>query len=264
MVTSSTVVTTIDGAVATLRLDRAEKRNAIDSATARGIHDAMERFDADDAVRVIVVIGTDGAFSAGADMTESLAAYEEGNRRFNPSAASAARVAASPKPTIAAIDGPTYGAGALLACACDIRIVTARSRFRFPGADYGLVVGAAGLPRLVGVALAKELIYTSRVVDAEEAGRIGLANRVVPVEELEGVVATLAEQIAAASPLATRWAKRVIDAAAAGGEAAALEAQSDLVLRGGEDNVTRFRRATQRITGAGGAGGGASTNGTTP
>jgi len=243
------IVGVADG-VGRMRLNRPDKRNAISAAMAAQIHEAMEQLDAAGDVRVIVVEGTAGAFSAGADMAESNASYEAGERRFNPSSEAAARVGASPKPTIAAVDGPAYGAGALLACACDIRVVTERTRFRFPGADYGLVVGAAGLAVLVGNALAKELIFTSRVVDAAEAARIGLANRVVGNDALAAAVDELAGQITEGSPLAAAWAKRVIDAAT-GSAAAELEAQADLVLRGGADHRARFARATRRVTGGG-------------
>jgi enoyl-CoA hydratase/carnithine racemase len=241
--------TSIEDGVARLRLVRPEKRNAISGAMAAEIHEAMAAFDHDDSVLAIVVEGSGGAFSAGADMTESLAAYEAGDRRFNPSAAAAARVGSSPKPTIAMIEGPAYGAGALLACACDIRVLAEGARFRFPGAEYGLVVGAAGLTRLAGNALAKELILTSRVVEAEEALRIGLANRVVPAADLERETLELARQIAQNSPLAAQWSKRVIDAPP--GEAEALEVRADLLLRGGPDHRERFAKATERITGRG-------------
>jgi enoyl-CoA hydratase/carnithine racemase len=243
------VVVSVAHGVGRLRLNRPEKRNAIDSAVAREILAAMRRLDADDSVVVIVVEGTEGSFCAGADMGEALAAYEAADFRFNPSEDAALRVGASPKPTIAAIDGPAYGAGAQLACGCDLRICSDRARFRFPGAEYGLVVGAARLERLVGNALAKELIFTSRVVGADEAARIGLANRVVPSDQLAATVDELAASIAASSPEALRWAKAAIDAASAGGDAEAIERQSDLVLRGGTDNMDRFGRATRRITG---------------
>lgn len=246
------VVSVRDG-IGRLRLNRPEKRNAISAALAAQIHEAMERLDDDPSVAVIVVEGTGGAFSAGADMNESNAAYEAGERRFNPSAEAAARVGASPKPTIASIDGPAMGAGALLACSADLRVITDRVRFRFPGAEYGLVVGAAGLSSLVPKAIAKELIYTSRIVEAEEALRLGLASRVVPAEDLEASTLDLARAVAAASPLALEWSKRVIETGAAGGDAATLEAQADLVLRGGADHRERFSKATQRVTGRTGA-----------
>ena len=113
--------------------------------------------------------------------------------------------------------------------------------------------GAVGLPRLVGNALAKELLFTSRVVDAEEAVRIGLANRVVPDGTLEAATAEMAEAIAKASPLALTWIKRVVDAATPSGDGPQLEHNSDLVLRGAPDHVTRFTSATNRITGRGGS-----------
>ena len=248
---SELVETSVDGAVAHLRLNRPKKRNAMNAEVSHGVIAAMAAFDGDEAVRVIVVEGADGAFSAGADMAEAMEHYDAGEHRFNPSAEAAERVGASPKPTIAAIDGPAYGAGALLACACDLRMLTDRSNFRFPGADYGLVVGAAGLTAIIGAALAKELIFTSRVVDAEEAQRIGLANRVVSPEELIASVEELATAIADASPLAVHWAKRAIDATIGAGDGVGVEAQADRLLRGGSDHMERFSRATERVTGRG-------------
>lgn len=246
------VLASIEGGVGTLRLNRADRRNAISADLATQLHAAIEALDANDDVIAVIVMGSGGAFSAGADMNESLAAYERGERRFNPAAEAAARVAASAKPTIAAIEGPAYGAGALLAGACDIRIVSETARFRFPGAEYGLVVGAVALPRLVGAALAKELLFSGRVVEAQEAVRIGLANRVVAPDQLEAEARALAGEIAKASPLALGWIKRVVDASVSGADAAALEHAADLVLRGGADNITRFSAATQRVTGRGG------------
>ena len=243
------LVTSVEDGIGRLRLNRADKRNAINEPLSRAILEAMEQMDADDAVHVIVIEGTDGSFCAGADMGEALAAAEGGDRRFNPSRDAAARVASSEKPTIAKIDGPAYGAGALLACGCDLRVMSDRSRMRFPGADYGLVVGAAALTVLVGPVLAKELIYTSRVVDAEEALRIGIANRVVAADDLDAEELELATAVAAASPLAARWAKQVINAAATGGDAMGIEGQADLVLRGGADHMARFATATSRIVG---------------
>src|SRR5688500_19727795 len=106
------VLTSVEDGVGTLRLNRADKRNAMSSELAQQLHAAIEALDANNEVVAVIVVGSGGAFSAGADMNESLAAYERGERRFNPSAEAAARVAASPKPTIAAIEGPAYGAGA--------------------------------------------------------------------------------------------------------------------------------------------------------
>ncbi len=246
------VVVSVGEGVGRLRLNRPQKRNALNSDLARAIIEGMTRLDGDPSVVVIVIEGTDGSFCAGADMTEMLAAEQAGVVNANVAGRATDRVAASPKPLIAAIDGPAYGAGALLACACDIRILSDRSRIRFPGAEYGLVVGAVALPRLVGPALAKELIFTSRVVEPEEALRVGLANRVVSPEAMTAAVDEMARTIAAASPDALRWSKATIDAAVGGGDAVALEHQADLLLRGSEDNTRRFTAATQRVTGRSG------------
>ncbi len=242
------IVTVADG-VGRLRLNRPDKRNALNSELSQQVQQAMARLDQDPDVVCIVIEGSDGAFCAGADMGEALSHYEEGDYRFNPSEAAAGRVAASTKPLIAAVDGPAYGAGALVACSCDIRVASERARFRFPGSEYGLVVGADALPTLVGGPMAKELIFTGRVVDAQEAARIGLVNRTVPLDEFQSTVDELAAAIAASSPLALHWAKATINAAVTGGDANGLEHQADLLLRGGPDNMTRFGAATRRVTG---------------
>jgi enoyl-CoA hydratase/carnithine racemase len=243
------VVTSVQDGVGRLRLNRADKRNALNEEMSDLILAAMRDLELDDAVVCIVIEGTDGSFCAGADMAEANAAYEAGRDRFNPSAYAAARGASAVKPVVAAVDGPAYGAGALLACSCDIRVASERSRFRFPGSEYGLVVGAHALPTLVGGPVAKELIFTGRVVDAQEAARIGLVNRTVSVEEFPAAVDEMARAIAAASPFALEWSKRTINTAITGGNALAVEQQADLILRGGPDHKVRFGAATRRVTG---------------
>ena len=245
----SLVVVTVADGIGRLRLNRADKRNALNEEMSGQVLAAIQQLELDDDAVCIVIEGTDGAFCAGADMAEANAAYEAGQHRFNPSAYAAAAVGSATKPTIAAIDGPAYGAGALLACSTDIRIASERARFRFPGSEYGLVVGAHALPSLVGGPIAKELIFTGRVVDAEEAARIGLVNRTVAAADFAATVDEIASQIAASSPLALEWSKRTINTALTGGNALAVEQQADLLLRGGPDHKTRFGAATRRVTG---------------
>ena len=251
------VLESVSDGVATIRLNRPSKRNAVNAALALALQRAAARADADPAVAAIVIAGAPGIFSAGADMTEALATYEShggspGAAVANPLGDAARRIQYSPKPTIAAVDGPAYGGGAVLALACDLRLVTPRGRFRFPGAENGLIVGPVALTRLVGPAVAKELLFSSRVVEAEEAVRIGLANRLVAEDALEGEVAALTGAVARSSPQAIGWLKRVADAAASGGDARALEEQADRMTRGSADNLERFRAATERVTGRGG------------
>lgn len=232
--------------VAFVRMNRPEKRNAFNRELSLAVANLIEKFEANDDVRAVILTGTGEAFSAGADMTESLAAIEEGTRG-DQMAQAIVRVARFSKPLIAAVNGYAFGGGAALAVICDIRIASEQASFRFPGAAYGLVVGGSQLPRLVGPANAKELIFTARTVDAQEAGRIGLVNRVVPHETLDAVAWELAEQIAQQSPSAVRWSKAVIDAATTVEKGGELEIDANRELRGSPDNVARFREATQRV-----------------
>ena len=232
--------------VAWLRMNRPEKHNAFHRDLSQAVFDAMEALDADEAVRVAVLTGSGKAFSAGADMTEALASFDSGGRG-DAMAQAVARVARFTKPIVAAINGYAFGGGAALAISCDIRIASERASFRFPGASYGLVVGGSQLPRIVGAAKAKELIFTARVVDAGEAERIGLVNRVVPHDDLEPVAAELAQQIAEQSPGAVRWSKAVIDAATTVEKGIELEIDANRRLRGSPEHLARFRAATERV-----------------
>jgi enoyl-CoA hydratase/carnithine racemase len=232
--------------VAFLRLNRPEKHNAFNNELSSAVAAIFDELAADDEVRVAVLTGSGDAFCAGADMTEALAGIEAG-RRGDGMAQAVVRVAAFPKPVIAGVNGYAFGGGAALACACDLRLASDRASFRFPGAAYGLVVGGSQLPRLVGAAKAKELIFTARVVDAAEAERIGLVNRVVPHDELEGVAWELALQIAQQSPHAVRWSKAVIDAATTLDKGIELEVEANRALRGSPDHIARFRDATRRV-----------------
>ena len=179
-------------------------------------------------------------------MNEAVAAIAE-NGRSDGMAAAVVRAARFPKPLLACVNGAAYGGGALLAITCDIRIASETAAFRFPGAAYGLVVGGSQLPRIVGAALAKELLFTGRVVDAEEALRIGLANRVVPVDQVEQVTMEMARQIAANSPQALRGTKQAVDRATEVDEALRVEAEWNAGLRASPEHHERFRAAADRV-----------------
>ena len=234
-----------DGA-ALLRMNRPDKRNAFNRDLSLAVTQAIDELESDDATRAVILTGVGEAFCAGADMTEALASFDSGGRG-DVMAQAAVRVARFTKPIIAAVNGFAFGGGAVLAAVCDIRYASEQASFRFPGASYGLVVGGTQLPRLVGPAKAKELIFTARTVAAEEAGRIGLVNRVLPHEALEGAAWELALQIAANSPDAVRWSKAVIDAATAAEKGIELEIEANRKLRGSPDHMSRFRAATERV-----------------
>ena len=241
------------GAVAVLTLNRPDKRNAMNRAMSARLAELVEELEADDAINVIVLTGAgDKAFCAGADMGEALERQNQpasqvqsaGGRNLN----GAASIARASKPVIAAVNGFAYGLGAQLAISTDIRIASPEAKFRFVGASYGLVVSGVDLPRLVGPAVAKELLFTTRVVEAGEAEKLGLVNHVVAQEGLLASAVEMAEQVAANSPLAVRWAKKVIDAASTIQEARQIEAEAS-ALRGSSDQSARFRVAAERIVG---------------
>ena len=248
------VIVENSGAVGVVRLNRPEKHNALNTRLSHELIAALDELEADDAVNVIMLTGAgEKAFCAGADMTEAVGPDSSGNASDGgapgPPAEAVARVLRTRKPIIAAVNGYAYGGGAVLAINCDIRIASENARFRFVGASYGLVVGAFQLPRIVGAPLAKELIFTARTVDAQEALRIGLANRVVPLEELEGTVAEMAQAIASHSRAAVMASKEVIDIATSNREALRREVEENVQLRQSEEHRARFRAAAQRVTG---------------
>jgi enoyl-CoA hydratase/carnithine racemase len=236
-----------DGGVAIVRMQRADKHNAFNRELGSAVTGALDMLEKDGAVVAVVLTGTGDAFSAGADMGEAVAAID-GSGRSEGMGSAIARVARFSKPLIAAVNGICYGGGALLAISCDIRIASENAAFRFPGASYGLVVGGAQLPRIVGAAYAKELLYTGKVVRAGEALRIGLVNHVVPRAELDATVMDMATQIAANSLEALVATKEVVDRASQADDGFGREAEWNAKLRQSPEHHERFRAAADRVT----------------
>jgi enoyl-CoA hydratase/carnithine racemase len=221
-----------DGVRATIVIDRAAKKNAIDEAAWRAFGDVAAQIAADPEIAVVVVRGASGIFSAGADIAEFVALTTADAARRD-AFADAVRggeeaVATVDRPTIAAIEGVCVGGGCQIALACDIRIAAEGTRFGITPAKLGIVYPVASTRRLVaavGRAAAKDLLFTGRLILAEEALRIGLVDRVVPAGDLASEVETLAGQILANSRYSLAASKRTVDAL--DGEApdhAALEA----------------------------------------
>jgi enoyl-CoA hydratase len=182
------------GAAAVLTIDRPERRNAVDRATARALHEGLARFEADDGARALILTGAGGeAFCAGADLK---AMDLEVDDQAGPMGFS--RLAAS-KPTIAAIDGWCLAGGLELALWCDLRLATPASTFGCFERRWGVPLvdgGTQRLPRVIGLGRALDLILTGRPVDATEAERIGLVTAVTaPEAHLERALA-LAEALA--------------------------------------------------------------------
>ena len=238
-----------EGSVATIRLNRPEKHNAINLQMSQELHDCLDALESDDDVRAIIVTGVgDRAFCAGADMTQAVEMMASGEERADHAAQANYRVLRVKKPIIAAVNGYAYGGGGLMAINCDIRLCAENARFRFVGASYGLVVGGSHLPRIIGAPMAKELIFTARTVDSEEALRIGLANHVVPNDELESTALQMANEIATHSPSAVLASKEVIDIATSVKDAGRAELAHNIELRQSDEHRERFRAATDRVT----------------
>lgn len=232
-----------------LSLNRPASHHALNRELASILASAIDKAETDEAIKAIVITGTGNkAFCAGQDMVE-----EKDRDRASGEKVSAYiaidRFSDTPMPLIAAVNGYCFGGGAALACACDIRLASENATFRFPGAEYGLVVGAAALPRIVGVAKAKEFILTAKRIEAQEAKRCGLVNDVYSQEELLAQALDMAEQIAANSVLAVRESKRIMDAATLNNDARHSENSINSVLRGSDEQSFRFESATRKVTG---------------
>jgi 2-(1,2-epoxy-1,2-dihydrophenyl)acetyl-CoA isomerase len=218
--------------VATITLNRPDARNALDIVMRRELIAALDEVEADAAARVLILTGAGGHFCAGGDvktMREKRHTAAEGRARVELLNAMVRRLVDFPKPTIAMVDGYAVGAGSNLALCCDLIVASDRAKFGELFWKIGLVPDGGGtwlLPRVVGLARAKELIFTADVIDAAEALRIGLVNRVVPVAELEAATRALAEKIAAGPPAVLKMAKHMVNRAATSDLAAALDLEA--------------------------------------
>ena len=236
-------------AVATITLNRPEARNALDIAMRRELVAALDEVEADEAARVLVLTGAGGHFCSGGDvktMRERRSTAAEGRARVELLNAMVTRLVEFPKPTIAMVDGYAVGAGSNLALGGDLIVASDRAKFGELFWKIGLVPDGGGtwlLSRVVGLARAKELIFTADVIDAAEAARIGLVNRVVPAAELQSVTRALAEKIAAGPPAVLRMAKHMVNRAATSDLAAALdlEAFSQGIALASEDHQEGLR-----------------------
>ncbi|HKX07037.1 MAG TPA: enoyl-CoA hydratase-related protein [Stellaceae bacterium] len=208
----------IEGGIATITLNRPERMNAFTWEMIDAWAEALVECRSNDAVSVVIVTGAGKAFCSGGDIGEM---RKRGERtpleRKSELEAHVHKIPlaleALDKPVIAAINGAATGAGLDLALMADLRFAAESARLGETYVKVGLVPGAGGawfLPRLVGTARALELFWTGDVIDAREAERIGLVNRVVPDAELLATTRALAEKIAAGPPLSVRLIKRAV------------------------------------------------------
>ncbi|MGH7785956.1 MAG: enoyl-CoA hydratase/isomerase family protein [Candidatus Binatia bacterium] len=211
---------THDGDIATLRLNQPDTRNAMSPAMGEEVQDAMAALGAHPTARVLIVTGEGKAFSAGGDL--GMLARDAGldgatkagmggpPREFYKRFLSVREL---PIPTIAAINGHAIGAGLCFALACDMRIATSNAKLGMTFTKLGIHPGMGAtylLPRLIGSARAAELLFTGRIISADDALGLGIVNRVVAHEAFPAAVQALADEVAAAGPVAVKLVKRAL------------------------------------------------------
>jgi len=205
----------VEAGVGTIRLER-PPMNALSRQVQEEIREAALEAAARVDVRAVVVYGGPKVFAAGADIKEMAEmSYQDMLVASGPLQSAFTAVAQIPKPVVAAVTGYALGGGCELALCCDLRVIGDNAKMGQPEILLGIIPGAGGtqrLPRLIGPSRAKELIFTGRFVGAEEALRIGLADRVVAPDDVYTEALALAQQLAAGPQLALRAAKLAIDA----------------------------------------------------
>jgi enoyl-CoA hydratase len=199
--------------VGLIRLNRPEVLNALNDILMNELMDALLDFDSDTSIGSIVLTGNDRAFAAGADIKEmALATAVEMLQKDHISTFD--RIQRIIKPVIAAVSGWCLGGGNELAMSCDMIIASETAKFGQPEINLGIIPGAGGtqrLTRIVGKALAMEMILNNRTLTAQEALRLGLINKVEPVEQFLETALKLAQEIAARAPLAVRLGKEAVN-----------------------------------------------------
>jgi enoyl-CoA hydratase len=195
------ILVDVENGVAVLTLNRPEKLNAMNRKLSQELHRAVKEMEADDRVGCIVITGAgERAFSAGGDIKEQLsddAQYSQDELESLRNQKRSYEIAACSKPTIGMMNGLAYGGAAVLASSLDMRVGCEDTKFRFLAAAYGRINSTWTLPNQVGWPIAKELLFTARIVGAEEAYRIGLLNHLVSRAQLREKTMQLAAMIAA-------------------------------------------------------------------
>lgn len=230
------VLIEIRGPVVHLSLNRPDRLNALSEAMCTALVSAIARAGADESVRVVVLKGTGRAFSAGGDVKQMAQDIADGRpaayfgRPLGAIHAAALAIRNLPKPVVAVLQGAVAGAGLNLALCCDYRIAADNAVLIQAFTSLGLVPDTGGtylLPRLIGLARATELLFEGRPVDAQEAERLGLVHRVVPLEQLEGAADALADRLAARPTRALGQTKRLMHESFGNTLAAQLAAEQE-------------------------------------
>lgn len=205
-----------EGNIAIVSINRPKALNALNSETLKELDNVIDEISNDEGIFAVILTGAgEKAFVAGADISEMKDMNVLEGRKFGILGNKVFRkIELLEKPVIAAVNGFALGGGCELSMACDIRIASEKAKFGQPEAGLGITPGFGGtqrLPRLVGMGMAKELIYSTRTINAQEALRIGLVNRVVAPEALMEEAKKLAKDIASKAPIAVKLCKEAIN-----------------------------------------------------
>ena len=214
-------------------IDRQEAHNALNSEVLEELIEALSAAGADSGVRAVIVTGAgERAFIAGADIKEMSRKSPQEAREFAKKGHLLTRlVEEMDKPVIAAVNGVALGGGCELAIACDVRIASENAKFGQPEVNLGIPPGwgaTVRLPRVVGEGVAREMVFSGKVLGAEEALKVGLVNAVVPPDKLDEEARKLASTIASRAPIAVGFAKRSMNRARALDSESAAELEADL------------------------------------
>jgi enoyl-CoA hydratase len=231
---AETLELSIEGGIALLRLDRESRLNAINPAMVKDLAEALDRIEADESVRAVVLTGTGRAFCAGADISaldqldsaDRVLEFLEGIQRV------LNRLEDLRRPTIAAMNGLAFGGGCEIAISCDLRILAEGAAIGVPEIKIGVLPGAGGtqrLARLLPPAVAKQMIYFGEPLSAEDALRHGLVNRVVPDGEVVSTAREWALRLTELPPLALRSAKLLVHGAGLHGLETGIQAERQAV-----------------------------------
>jgi enoyl-CoA hydratase len=200
MTAYQTIRTAVENGVGTITLARPEKRNALSTELFEELTAALQAWRRDDAVAVVIVTGTEELFSAGLDLeTMNWASDADRLRWYDATYYGYLELLEYPKPTIAAVAGPTFGGGCDIAVFCDIRVASENAKFGFPQVRFGLTPFVDPLMRIIGQSQAKLLVLTGRRIDVQEAHRIGLVDQIAPQGSLLATARELASEIASTS-----------------------------------------------------------------
>ncbi|MFZ3172393.1 MAG: enoyl-CoA hydratase-related protein [Carboxydocellales bacterium] len=211
-----TVKVLVKDGVGVIQLDYPRRKNALSNQLQADLRSALENLATEKEARVLIIQGAKSYFASGGDISqmENFSGPLDAKTYISNIHSLFNSIARHPKVIIAVVAGIAYGGGFEMAMACDLRIVADNVKFGLPEAKLGLMAGAGGtsrLPRLIGASKAKELLFSTEPLDAAEAYRLGLANRVVPLDQLEETAFEFAKKIASLPQLAIRMAKLSTD-----------------------------------------------------